>query len=283
MKTRFLCVILFLFTVMFCSSVWAGGWVRLEIKGERVNLRSAPDTAAAVKIHAQANTGDTFIAEEWTVLNEEKESRWYKIVFYVDNESGKIVDLSKFNTNIEKGSLVFVNDQLANVLPLKQGEEAQLIKLPYGKTYDPGLGANLPALVRSFGEGKIERSFSPDDYEDFEIILYTMVDLPGLEAVIAESSEGEENIFSFHYITLTKAGVAIDEFDNDQHITVGKSNKKEVEAIFIDWANDFRTITKRTDENGNEEFSIFFEMNGVDVTFGSDGLVNKYHRWVSIH
>ena len=278
MKTKVLCVTLFLFTVMFCSSVWAGGWVRLEIKGERVNLRSAPDTA--VKIHAQANTGDVFIAEEWSVLNEEKESNWYKIVFYVDNESGKIVDLSKFNTNIEKGSLVFVNDQLVTVLPLKTGEEGELIKLPYGYTFDSGLGANLPALVHSFGEGKVERSFSPDDYENFGIVLYTRVELPNLEAVVAESSEGEENIFAFNYMTLTKPGVAV---YRDPQITVGKSNKKEVEAIFIEWAGDERTVAKRTNEDGNEEFTIVFEISGVNVTFGPDGLVSKYHRWASIY
>ena len=281
MRLGIFCGMFFLLAVMLCTPVLAEGWVRLEINGTDVNLRSVPNSPSTVL--AQANTGDVFIAEKWPVLNQESDSNWYKLVWAVDKEAGAIVDLAKFNQSLSKGTLVFVNEKLINVLPLAAGEEEQLIQRPYGATYDPELGTNLPALVREFGAGEIDRHYNADDNANFGIAFYTIIELAELKAVIAESSAEGQDAFAFFYITLSKPGFGIDEFHNGGKITVGQSGKAEVEKIFKSWAGSDRTITKNVAEDGSETWSIAFEMNGVDVTFGANGLVTTYHRWVSIH
>ncbi|MCL2011046.1 MAG: ankyrin repeat domain-containing protein [Synergistaceae bacterium] len=100
------------------------GYVRLAIKGTKVNLRPGPSTSGGVV--AQMNTGDVFIAEKNPVTSEDDESQWYRIALAADAGSNKISALSEWDSRF-KNNVAFVRADFATISPLKEGDMERIL------------------------------------------------------------------------------------------------------------------------------------------------------------
>jgi hypothetical protein len=126
-----------LFAFIFSGKeAWAeDAYVRLAIKGSKVNLR--PQPRAVGNVIAQVNTGDVFIAEKWPITvhgDKSDQSKWYKIVLAVNAKTNKISTLSEWDSRFEL-NVAFVRADYAVVSPLAKGEMEKISATPVGIGY----------------------------------------------------------------------------------------------------------------------------------------------------
>ena len=129
----FCAVLLFMFAG---RTVWAeDAYVRLAIKGTKVNLR--PQPRAVGNVIAQVNTGDIFIAEKWPITvhgDKSDQSKWYRIVLVVNTKTNKISTLSEWDSRFEL-NVAFVSGDYAVVSPLAKGDIEKILATPVGIGY----------------------------------------------------------------------------------------------------------------------------------------------------
>ena len=249
------------------------GYVKLSITGTNVNLRPLPQ--ASGNIIKQVNTGDIFIAEQWTIENTAEKSKWYRIVFAV-NANGGITSLASTDKKFKAGIFPFVSAQYAKASPVTEKEDAAIRKIPYREEFNYDLGNNLPDIVRKFGPGKIERTFSLEELEYFGVgnNLFATVSLPGLpEAFLWESVDEPYYILAKDF-TLTKIGFVYD------GIAIGTPGfgKEEVRKLMqVKWKAMQLNIQPTISMQDNEERWFYIaEMWNCTFIFDKKGLVKSY-------
>jgi hypothetical protein len=124
------------------------GYVRLAIKGTKVNLR--PEPRAAGIVIAQMNTGDVFIAEKWPITLKDDESQWYKIVLPAP-DSGKIEPLCDWDERFIS-NVAYVNANFVAISPLEKSDMERILATPVGigYSYDAAHGINkFDAMVKA--------------------------------------------------------------------------------------------------------------------------------------
>ena len=267
--------------VLFCSvcivqsrakdikKVAPEGYVKLSIAGTQVNLRPLPQ--ASGNIIKQVNTGDTFIAEQWTIENTAEKSKWYRIVFAV-NANGGITPLASTDKKFKAGMFPFVSAQYAKASPVTEKEDAIIRKIPYREGFNYDLGNNLPDIVSKFGLGEIKRTFSPEEIEYFGVgnILFATVSLPGLpKAFLWEGVDGEYYITGKDF-TLTKPGFV---YDGISIATKGFGKEEVRKLMKAEWKDMQPHIFQLED---GEHWFYSAEMWNCRFVFDKKGLVKSY-------
>ena len=108
------------------AAMIADDFVRLAIKGTNVNLRPQPHATGSVI--AQLNTGDVFIAEKNTVINDDDKSKWYKIVLAVEAESNTISALQEKDSRFNS-SVAFVREDFTTISPLEKDDMDRILAI----------------------------------------------------------------------------------------------------------------------------------------------------------
>ena len=111
------CAVLILFAPLPVFA--ADDYVRLTVKGNKVNLRPQPQ--AVGRVIAQVNEGDVVIAENRLIVNESDQSKWYEIVLAVDAKTNRITALSKWDSRFKANS-AFVHSDFVTMSPLAEGD-----------------------------------------------------------------------------------------------------------------------------------------------------------------
>ena len=267
-----LCLIYAVQPVAAAAQATPEGFIKLSITGIDVNLRPLPKAGGAVV--AQANTGDMFIAEQWPIENTNEKSQWYRIVFAV-KDNGDIVPLSSVDTRFKAGFFPFVSARFATTSPVTQEEGAQARKMPYREGFRFDLGNNLPAIVRTFGSGTIERTFDSKQLEYFGVgnILFSLVDLPGLpSSFLWEDLDTPYTIIGKHFTT-TKPGIV---YEGIAIATPGfgkEEVRKRMESAFRDMKPEI------SPQEDGERWMYTAEMWHCIILFDKQGLVKSYEYY----
>ena len=244
------------------------GFVKLAITGTDVNLRPLPQASGAVV--AQASLEDVFIAEQWPIENTNEKSQWYRIVFAV--KDGGIVPLSSMDKRFKAGFFPFVSAKYVAVSPVTPQEDVVIREIPYCKGYTHSLGSSLPEIVRTFGPGKIERKFNPEEVRYYGVgnILFATVDLPGLpDSFLWETIEEPYKIYGKSF-TLTKPGFV---YEGIAIATPGFGKEEVRKLMKAEWKDINPKIVMQ--ENG-EHWLYGAEMWDCDFIFDEQGLVKSY-------
>ena len=264
-------VAIFTLCLAFASAVWAEtvpeGFVKLAITGTDVNLRPIPQGGGAAV--AQANTGDVFIAEQWPITNKGDNSQWYRIVFVV-NSDGNVASLPTMDTRFKAVPFPFVSVKYTEVLPVTLKEDTQARTIP--NKVNNELGNSLPDVVRTFGSGKVERIFDPEEIEYFGIgnFLSTEVELLELKGLLFEDLDGSYELHG-KGITITKPGFVY------RGIAIGTHGfgKEEVQRLMAkEWPNTKPSIV--TNDDG-EYWYYTSEMQYYTIVFDEQGLVKSFY------
>jgi hypothetical protein len=276
--------------LLLCGATFADdGFVRLAIKGTKVNLRPQPRTAG--RVIAQINNREAFFAEKWPITCDEDGSQWYKIVLPVPN-SGKIKQRRDWDSRFI-ANVAYVSANLATITPLKKGDMESILKTPFYLSDDKvddisvehymlddveekfdwmnfhtscvkSVGANLPEIVHKWGEAKIERNA----YEFVgEYVLYTTVEQPDFQVTfyeaLPEANGTMKKALTIQYLQtfFTKRKGAL-----IGGLHIGHDDKNSVRILLGD------ADTKGDDEAG-EYWNWHSEFNDLYVHFDVNGLV----------
>ncbi|MCL1940377.1 MAG: hypothetical protein FWG09_00435 [Synergistaceae bacterium] len=280
----------FVILLVLCgAAVSAGaedGYVRLAIKGTNVNLRPQPRAGGSVV--AQMNTGDVFFAEKWPITCDDDDSQWYKIVLPA-TDSGAIKPLRDWDKRF-RANVAFVSASFATVSPLKSGDMDRILKTPVGKgsgaanrksgyggkNFDwaslheacvQSVGANLPEIVRKWGEAEIERSA----FEFIgEYVIYTSVEQPDFRVTFYENLPERDGTPHFSQAAITylqtlnaeRSGASIG------GITIGRDDKNAVKKLLGE-------PDEKDDDEGAERWNWHSEFNDLWLRFDGNGRVSS--------
>ena len=284
MKTamKFVCLVLAVSvfsTAAIAKAAFAeNGYVRLAIKGTNVNLR--PQPRAAGQVVAQMNAGDVFFAEKWPINCDSDGSQWYKIVLPA-TDSGKIKQLRDWDSRF-RANVAFVNANYATVSPLKRGDMERILETPAGRGHSSGagydrsgkfdmwrfqtacvrnVGANLPEIVRKWGEAEIERNA----YEFLgTYVIFTSVEQPDFSVTFYEMPpelDGTSDFPAIRYlqtISATRKGASIGgiRIGNDDKNSIKKllgepdSRDEDGEGVYWNWNTELSDLNVYFDGNG---------------------------------
>lgn len=248
-------VAVLLLLVMSVPALASAGIVRVAVTGADVPLRAAPQGES--RIIARLRAHDVFFAEEWPVANADDGSQWYVVLFAVGKHSEK--PLSAAGGPVGEKirplfSAAWLDARSVRVLPLEADDWKTLAVTPYGRgslpagksaaeqrqhlpakaVQDDGysfvqqagecIGANLPQIIRLWGQGEVKREYSSADVEHFDQELFrTRVKLSGLTLDILEDCQ--DGLIVMNRIELTRQGADL------CGLRIGETTQQQVKAI----------------------------------------------------
>ena len=185
----------------------SGAYVRLSVTGTYVNIRAEANTRG--KILAQANPGDTFIAEDEPTVNSADGSSWYRIVMSAGSENVPLKADARFGV-----AAAYISANFVNVNKLNEDEDKAIAsklanaKLAPQQTYLPfsklsGVPDNVkkvfPLEKLKQIVNQLENHYADmfrDDAARERLCLYiTKIGLSGrqirMEYALQETSEGD--------------------------------------------------------------------------------------------
>jgi hypothetical protein len=115
--------------------------VRISVTGDKVNIRSAPDTKG--KVHAQVDRGEAFLVDPVPVRNKSDNTEWYKILFWVGGDMDfyhfrQVQKMSAYDFSCPYISAGFVKTE-----PLNEYDVRQLDHLKQGRPSFANIGDDI--------------------------------------------------------------------------------------------------------------------------------------------